>query len=219
MESISPLNNIIDKLNSNQGVVSVIIFILTILLAWAVGFLKWIRNEISKSKRSKKIICAWRVYPTTLVENSDHIEYKFGPIFQNKNDEIIKDFWINFSSSGFDLGIEETPQTVLLKGWNMRNEALNLILKDGESLAPQNFIEPFIIVVKLKKDLPEHGAWIYISYGVSNSPKNEVNYKLSYSELKKFINGSKHSTEDFLRYIGANGFNFLKTKIIRMFWK
>lgn len=209
----------IDVLNNNQGVVSVVIFILTILFAWAVGFLKWIRNEISKSKRSKKIICAWRIYPTILVENSDYIEYKFGPIFQNKNDEIIKDFWINFSSSGFDLNLESTSQTTLLKGWNMRDEALNLILKDGESLAPQNFIEPFIITIKLKKDFPEHGAWIYISYGVSDSPKNVVNYRLSYSEIKKFIDKSKHSIEDFLRYIGADGSSFLKTKIVRIFWK
>ncbi len=208
-----------DLLNNNQGVVSVVIFILTILLAWAVGFLKWIRIEMLKNKKSKRIICAWRVYPTTLIENDDYIEYKFGPIFQNKNDEIIKDFWINFSSSGFNLNLEETPQTILLKGWNMRNEALNLILKDGESLAPQNFIEPFIISIKLKKNLPEHGAWIYMSYGVSNSPKNVVNYTLNYSELKKFINGSKHSTEDLLKYIGANGSNFFKTKIIRIFWK
>lgn len=209
----------IDTLNNNQGAVSVVIFILTILFAWAVGLLKWIRSEISKSERSKKIICAWRVYSKIPTENNDYVEYKFGPIFQNKNDEIIKDFWVNFSSSGFDLHLEETPQTILLKGWNIRNEALNLILKDGESLAPQNFIEPFIITIKLKKDLPEHGAWIYISYGVSNSPKNVVNYRLNYSELKKFIDGSKHSTENFLEYIGATGSNFLKTRIIRMFWK
>ncbi len=209
----------IDILNNNQGVVSVVIFILTIIFAWAVGFLKWIRNEISKSKRSKKIICAWRVYSKILTENNDYFEYKFGPIFQNKNDEIIKDFWINFSSSGFDLHLEKTPQTILFKGWNMRNEALNIILKDGESFAPQNFIEPFIITIKLKKDLPEHGAWIYISYGVSNSPKNVVNYILNYYELKKFIAGSKYSTENFLEYIGATGSNFLKTKIIRIFWK
>lgn len=209
----------IDTLNNNQGVVTVVIFLLTILFAWAVGLLKWIRNEISKSKRSKKIICAWRVYSRIPTENDDYTEYKFGPIFQNKNDEIIKDFWINFSSSGFDLHLEETPQTILLKGWNIRNEALNLILKDGESLAPQNFLEPFIITIKLKKNLPEHGAWIYISFGVSDSPKNVVNYRLNYSELKKFIDGSKHSTENFLEYIGATGSNFLKTRIIRVFWR
>ena len=209
----------IDVLNNNQGVVSVVIFILTILFAWAIGLLRWIRNEILKSEKSKKIICAWRVYPNTLNENSDYFEYKFGPIFQNKNDEIIKDFWINFSSSGFDMHLEETPQTILFKGWNMRNEALNLIFKNEERFAPQNFIEPFIIVIKLKKDLPEHGAWIYISYGLSNSPKNEVNYCLTYSELKKFVDGTKYSTENFLEYIGAKGFNFFKTKIIRMFWK
>lgn len=209
----------IDILNNNQGFVSVIIFILTILFAWAIGLLKWIRNEISKSKKSKKIICAWRVYPDTLIEDSDYIEYKFGPILQNKNNEIIRDFWINFSSSGFDMLLEKTPQMILFDGWNIRNEAVNLVLKNNERFAPQNFIEPFVIVIKLKKDLPEHGAWIYISYGISNSPKNEISYRLTYSELKKFIDGSKHSTENFLEYIGAKGSNFFKTKIIRMFWK
>lgn len=211
--------NIVDTMNSNEGVVSVVIFIATILFAWATGFLKWMRSEISKSKRSKKIICAWRVYSKTPVDNDNFIEYKFGPILQNKNDEIIRDFWINFSTSGFDLHLEETPQIVLFKGWNMRNEALNLTIKDGESLAPQNYIEPFIITIKIKKDLPKHGAWIYLSYGVSNSPKNVVNYSLNYSELKKFIEGSKRSTENFLEFIGATGTSYLKSKIIRLFWK
>lgn len=213
------MSDIIDGLNNNQGVVTVAIFIATVVFAWATGFLKWMRNEISKSKRSKKIICAWRVYSKIPIENEDYIEYKFGPILQNKNDEIIKDFWINFSTSGFDLHLEETPQTILLKGWNMRNEALNLILKDSESLAPQNYIEPFIITIKLKKNLPEHGAWIYLSYGVSNSPKNVVNYNLNFSELKKYIEGSKHSTENFLEYIGSTNSSFLKAKMTRLFWK
>jgi hypothetical protein len=159
------------------------------------------------------------VYSKTPVDNDNYIEYKFGPIFQNKNDEIIRDFWINFSTSGFDLHLEETPQIVLFKGWNMRNEALNLILKDGVSLAPQNYVEPFIITIKLKKDLPKHGAWIYLSYGVSNSPKNVANYSLSYSELKKFIEGSKHSTENLLEFIGGTGTSFLKSKIVRLLWK
>ncbi len=113
---------------------------------------------------------------------------------------------------------EQKPQMVLFDGWNIRNEAVNLILKNGERFAPQNFIEPFIFIIKIKKDLPEHGAWIYISYGTSNSPKNEINYRLTYSEMKKFIEGSKHSTENFLEYLGAKGTSFLKTKIIRAFW-
>jgi hypothetical protein len=213
------MNYIIDILNNNQGVVSVVIFIFTIIFAWTVGIFKWIRNEIAKNERSRKIICAWRIYSEIPVENDDYIEYRFGPILQNKNNEIIKDLWINFSSSGFDLHLEETPQTILFKGWNMRNEVLNLVLNNSESLTPQSFIEPFIITIKLKKDLPEHGAWIYISYGVSNSPKNVVSYRLNYSELKKLVIESRHSTKDFLKYIGASGSNFLKTKIIRMFWK
>ncbi|MEN9647260.1 MAG: hypothetical protein RLY57_64 [Candidatus Parcubacteria bacterium] len=210
---------IIDLLNNNQGVVSVILFVLTILFAWATGVLKWVKSEISKNKRSKNIICAWRAYSKVPIENNSYIEYKFGPILQNKNNEIIRDFWINFSSSGFDLHLTETPQTTILKGWNIRNEALNLILKEGESLAPQNFLEPFIITIKLSKKLPEHSAWIYLSYGVSNSPKNTFNYVLNYSELKKFIDGSKHSTENFLEYIGATSSVFFKNKIVRIFWK
>lgn len=208
---------ILEWLNNNEGVVTVSIFIITIIFAWVTGIWKWIWNSISKSNKAKKIICAWRVDAHT--ETDDFIEYKFGPSFHNKNDEIVKDFWINFSTSGFDLSLEATPQMIRFNGWNMRNESLNLTLNDNEKFAPQNYLEPFMIIIKLRKDLPKHGAWLYISYGVSNSPKNEMYYCLSYFELKKFINGPKHSTKNFLEYVGAKGFGKLRTKIIRIFWK
>jgi hypothetical protein len=46
------LNDFGNWLNNNQGVLSVILFMLTIILAWGTGFLKWIRNEILKGKRA-----------------------------------------------------------------------------------------------------------------------------------------------------------------------
>jgi len=204
-----------DWLNNNQGVLSVILFVLTILLAWLTGFLKWIRNEISRENRTSKIICAWSLFPDK--EDGEFFEYKFAPRFQNKTDEIIKDFWINFASSGFDLTLSQTAQISLFDGWNVRGDSLHLTSKDGYKFAPQNFLEPFEIVIKLRKKLPKHGAWLYISYGIPNSKKIELDYRLTYTELKKFVDGSDHSGHRFLKYVGMTTNSFLKTKIFRWF--
>ena len=128
-------NDLGNWLNNNQGILSVIIFMLTIIFAWLTGFLKWIRNEISRENRASKIICAWTLFPDK--ENDEFFEYKFAPRFQNKTDEIIKDFWINFATSGFDLIINKTPQVSLFDCWNVRGDALHLTSKDNYKFAPQ----------------------------------------------------------------------------------
>ena len=69
------LNDLGNWLNDNQGILSVILFILTILLAWLIGLFKWIRNEISKENRASKIICAWSLFPDK--EDGEFFEYKF----------------------------------------------------------------------------------------------------------------------------------------------
>lgn len=209
------LNGIGDWLNNNEGILSVILFALTILLAWVTGFLKWIRNEISTRKMANKIICAWTLFPDK--ESEEFFEYKFAPRFQNKTDEIIKDFWINFSTSGFDLTSNQTPQMVLFDGWNVRGNALHLTSKDSYKFAPQNFVEPFEFIIKLRKKLPKHGAWLYISYGIPNSKKVELNYRITYKELKKFVNGGDCSGEKFIKYMGMTTNSFWKTKIYRLF--
>ncbi len=209
----------VDLLNNNQGVVSVIIFAVTFFLAWITGFFTWIKNETSKRKRVNKIICAWRLHTDIPNVSNEFIEYKFGPSFQNKNDEIIRDFWINFSSSGFQMTAETTPHTARFDGWNIRDEALNLTLKNGDKFAPQNIIEPFTITIKLRKDLPKHSAWIYISYGINDSKKRELNFCLTHDEIKKFIDTNRHTGKDFLEYIGATSSRAWKVKMLRLFWK
>ncbi len=209
------INEFFDWLNKNQGVLSVIIFILTIIVAWLTGFLKWIKNETLRGNRASKIICAWSLFPDK--EDDDFFEYKFAPRFQNKTDEIIRDFWMNFASSGFDLTLNQTPQISLFDGWNVRGDALHLTSKDNYKFAPQNFLEPFEITIKLRKKLPEHGAWLYISYGIPNSKKIKLDYHLTYVELKKFIDGSDHSGQKFLKYMGMTTKSFWKTKMFRIF--
>lgn len=209
------INDFGNWLNNNQGILSVVLFILTIILAWFTGFLKWIRNEISRENRASRIICAWSLFPDK--EDSEFFEYKFAPRFQNKTDEVIKDFWINFATSGFDLTLNQTPQISLFDGWNVRGDALNLTSRDTYKFAPQNFLEPFEIIIKLRKKLPEHGAWLYISYGIQNSKKIELNYRLTYKELKKFVEGGDHSGQKFLKYMGMTTNNYWKAKMFRLF--
>lgn len=200
-----------DWLNNNEGILSVIYFVLTILFAWLSGILEWIRTQISRGMRASKIICAWVLFPGK--EDDQFLEYKFAPRFQNKTDEIIKDFWINFASSGFQLYLTETSQSSLFDGWNMRGDALQLTSKDGYKFAPQNFIEPFEITIKLRKELPQHEAWLYISYGVPDSKKIELEYRLAYRDLKIFIDSNDHSGQAFLKCIGMTN-SSCRTKIL-----
>lgn len=209
------INDFGNLLNNNQGILSVVLFLLTILLAWLAGFFRWIRNEISIGKRASKIICAWSLLPDK--EDHEFFEYKFAPRFQNKTDEIIKDFWINFASSGFELTLSQTAQMSLFDGWNIKGEALHLTSRDTHKFAPQNFLEPFEIIIKLRKNLPKHGAWFYISYGIPNSKKIELDYRLTYRELKKFVDGSDHSGQKFLKYMGMTTNSFWKAKMFRLF--
>ncbi|MDP4008812.1 MAG: hypothetical protein Q8P71_00040, partial [bacterium] len=120
---------------------------------------------------------------------------------------------------GFELALIQTPQISLFDGWNVRGDALHLTSIDSYKFAPQNFVEPFEITIKLRKQLPQHGAWLYISYGVPNSRKIELDYRLTYKELKKFIDSSDHSGQKFLTYMGMTSNNYLRTKILRLLTK
>lgn len=204
-------------LNANEGFLTFILFVLTLLLAWISGFFQWLSGQISKRTRASKIICAWRLFPDS--ENGEFYIFKFSPNFQNKTDEVIKDFWINYSSSGFEMSLTNTPQMALFDGWNHRGDALNLVAKENYRFAPQNFLEPFEITIKLRKTLPHHGAWIYLSYGVPEAKKVELNFRLSYTELNKFVNSTNPTGENFLKYIGASKYRYLKLKLFRLFFK
>lgn len=209
------MDEIVKWLNENDGVLSAIIFLLSILLAWMTGVFKWFRTQLERSRRTNKLICAWELFPDN--ESEEYVHYKFAPRFQNKTDTVIRDFWINFSSSGFNLEIIQTAQMSLFEGWNVRGESIQLISKENSRFAPQSFIVPFEILIKIrKKDLPKHGAWLYISYGISEAKRIELEYKLSYEELKIFMDSPKKTGEKFLRYFGMTRGGFWKTKLFRL---
>jgi hypothetical protein len=115
--------------------------------------------------------------------------------------------------------LNETLQTSLFDGWNVRGDALHLTSKDNYKFAPQNFLEPFEIIIKLRKNLPVHETWLYISYGIPNSRKIELDYRLTYKELKKFVDGRDHSGQKFLKYMGMTTNRFWKAKMFRLFSK
>lgn len=206
------INQIVDWLNGNQGILAFVLFILTFLLAWVSGLTKWLWKRLFDHKKLGKVICAWGI-PTQHVESIDSFEYSFTPVIQNKSELIIRDFWVNLSTSGFDLRVEHTNQSVLFGGWNIRNEAMNLTLNSDYRFSPQNFLEPFKVVVKLKKQLPVHGAWMYISYGAPGIRMVEIKADISYRRLQKFIKGTDHSGETFLKLFG-----FGKKGVFRAIW-
>jgi len=211
----SKLIEIGNWLNQNEGILSFVLFILTVLLAWIAGVFKWFQNQQAKRDRAKKIICTWELFPDE--ENGEFIQYKFAPRFQNKTDEIIKDFWVNFSSSGFNLQILPTAQIFLFEGWNVRGESIQLVSKETYRFAPQNFLVPFEILIKLRKqNLPKHGAWLYISYGVPGASKVELDYKLNWKEIQRFMDSSGKTGERFLRYFGMTRKGFWKTRFFRV---
>jgi len=88
------ISDIGDWLNNNQGILSVIIFTLTLLIAWGAGIFKWVGSQVSKRERASKIICVWSLFPDK--EDKDFFIFKFAPRFQNKTDETIRDFLDKF---------------------------------------------------------------------------------------------------------------------------
>src|SRR3989338_6868835 len=57
-----------------------------------------------------EVVYSWSV-PEQHQENQEIIVYEFSLTLLNKGEQIIKDLWVNFSTSGFNLEIEETQQT------------------------------------------------------------------------------------------------------------
>jgi len=49
-------------------------------------------------------------------ENDKIIAYEFDLSLLNKSEEIIKDLWVNFDSSGFNLEVEQTKHTNYFEG-------------------------------------------------------------------------------------------------------
>jgi len=155
------------------------------------------RNE-SKPQSSPIIIC-WSTTENH-IENSDIITYEFDTLFQNKGGEILEDFWVNFSSSGFKLELERTNQTPLFEGWNVFDQSIQLITKGGYRFAPKNFLNPFKVRITLnKKKLPKE-AWLYFSFGAKGVPKVEQEGRAKENELQTLMVG-KRGVGSFLRLL------------------
>ncbi|PIR83854.1 hypothetical protein COU18_02120 [Candidatus Kaiserbacteria bacterium CG10_big_fil_rev_8_21_14_0_10_51_14] len=166
---------------------------------------KYVYNNQNPSNNSfAEVVWAWSI-PETHQENHKIIEYEFGPTLLNKSDQIVKDLYINFSSSGFNLNVEGTPQLNVFEGWNVHGEALNLITKPEYRYAPNNLLYPFKIRILFKKGLiPPHDAWLYFSFGAPNVKKFEKEVRVSELQIKEFIEGKDHDTRAFLRFLGLS---------------
>lgn len=162
---------------------------------------KHVHYGSESEKKLLNVVCAWSI-PEQHQENYKIIVYEFNPTLLNKSDEIIKDLWINFSSSGFNLEIETTKHTNLFEGWNVHDHALNLVTKAEYRYAPQNLLYPFKIRIVLKKELVPNDAWLYLSFGGPNVKKFEIEAKVTKEALKAFIAGQDHSAQVFLKFLG-----------------
>jgi len=159
---------------------------------------------ITNSLQNKAVvICAWSIETKNIQKNEEFLTYEFTPALQNKSENIIKDFWLNFSSSGFNLKLETTTQTKLFEGWDFHSLALNLVTKTDYRFAPQHFLCPFKIRIDLRKESVPNDAWMYISFGAPNVSKTEININVKRERLEEFIAGKDHSTETFLKVLGV----------------
>ena len=135
-------------------------------------------------------------------ENQKILAYEFDFVLQNKGGEILKDIWVNFSSSGFNLELERTKQTQFFKGWDIYGQALQLVTIEDYKCPPQHFLIPFRVKILLKKELLPEQAWVYFSYGSPDVKKVEKEVRIRREDLKKFITSSDRSTEDFIQLLG-----------------
>jgi len=137
-------------------------------------------------------------------ENDQILSYNFKLVLQNKGVGILRDVWINFSSSGFDLELYQTPQAQsgIFTAWNAFGQAINLVTVDNFKCAPQQFINPFTIRILIKKNALPEKAWLYLSFGADQVAPVEKRIDITRSDLASFISGSSKKTEDFINFLG-----------------
>lgn len=167
-----------------------------------IGRDKIIYNNESKLQTASVIYC-WGTNEQQQ-ENHEILKYEFDLMLQNKSDELLKNMWVNFSSSGFNLVLESTKHTNLFEGWNISNQALNLVTKDDCKFTPQSFLAPFKIRIILKKESLPDKAWLYFSYGSPDVKKVERKVEIDEPALREFITRENHNTEAFLELLGLN---------------
>ncbi len=154
------------------------------------------------SEEKNRVICVWLI-PEKFEENEKILVYEFTPTLQNKGETIIKDFWINFSSSGFNLEIEKAQHTDQLD-ITTNSQGVNIITKNDYRFAPLHFLYPFKIKITIKKGLIPNDAWLYYSYGAPNAVKVETRVDVTKAQLDNLVLDLNHSTQDFLRLLGLS---------------
>ncbi len=162
---------------------------------------KYINYQTEPQKEFIEVVYAWSTHEIHQ-ENHKIMAYEFDLTLLNKGEEIIKDLWVNFSSSGFNLEIERTNHTDLFEGWNIHNQAINLVLKSDYRYAPQNLLYPFKIRIIIKKELIPNDAWLYFSFGAPNVKKVEKKAKVTREQLKEFVTKDEHNIKAFLQLLG-----------------
>lgn len=152
-------------------------------------------------ERSSRLSYHWSTFEK-YQENEKIIIYRFTLNLQNKGVGILRDVWINFSSSGFNIDLEKTNQTDLFTGWNIYGNALALVTIDGYKCAPQNIIAPFLINFVIKKESIADEAWLYFSFGANQVSPVEKKITISKKDLTDFISGSDKEVSSFIKFLG-----------------
>lgn len=161
---------------------------------------KVVYNNTNQGAKDASLIYFWST-KEHCEENGEILECEFSLTLQNKSEEILRDIWVNFSSSGFKLQLVPTKQTILFEGWNFYNQALNLLTKEDYKCAPQSFLSPFTIHITLNKNSLPENAWLYFSYGSPNVKKVEKEGRVKKEELLAFISSKNRNSKLFLNIL------------------
>lgn len=164
-----------------------------------------ILSGLYNRQRSSEIVFQWSAEENnSYLENGNNIECGIGIILRNKGTGVLRNVWINFTSSGLKIELEKTPQLVVFEGWNVWGQALNLITKDDYKFAPQFFLTPFLIKFKIDKNKLSEEGFIYISFGAEQSSPHELEFKFKKKEFEKFLELKNRSAQSFISHFGLN---------------
>lgn len=155
-------------------------------------------------QRKSEIVYLWPLDKTSYQENNEEINCQLGFALQNKGLGVLRDVWINFSTGGLNLELRQTLHTGIFTGWNMWSLALNLITKDEYKFAPQHFLYPFIIELKINKASLPKGGFIYISFGADQSAPKELEFKFKKEDFEKFLRLDNRNAELFISHFRLN---------------
>jgi hypothetical protein len=151
--------------------------------------------------RSSRIISFWSKSEEHQ-ENDQLITYRVGFCLQNKGIGVLRDVWINFSSSGVELQIHSASSAQIYDTYNVFGQAINMITKEGYKFAPQAIMNPFILQIIIKKQDIKNGGWIYFSYGADQVSPVEKKVEFTKDQLVSFLSQVDVGTDSFLKFIG-----------------